>query len=116
GAGAVIGLTGLVGLTLGGHLADRVHQRFERGRLMMAGACLAGSAAATWLALAIADGDAGLFVVLFGAGWLLQYVFYVCVYPAVQDVVEPRLRATAMSVMVVVAALLGGALGPLLVG
>ena len=32
-----------------------------------------------------------------GAGWMLIYVYYVTVYSAVQDVVEPGLRGTAMA-------------------
>ena len=39
----IVGLTGLIGLTLGGWVADRIHQRFARGRLMFA-ADLVGTA------------------------------------------------------------------------
>jgi MFS family permease len=46
----------------------------------------------------------------------LQYNFYNCAYPALQDVIEPRLRATAMAVFFAVSYVLGGAIGPVLTG
>ena len=49
-------------------------------------------------------------------GWLFAYNFYTCVYTAVQDVVEPRLRATAMALFFAGLYLLGGGLGPVIVG
>ena len=49
--GVIVGVTGLVGLTLGGWLADWLHERSERGRLTMGGVSLALAAAATWSAL-----------------------------------------------------------------
>jgi predicted cation transporter len=58
----------------------------------------------------------GLFIGLFSIGWLLQYAYYVCLYPAIQDVVEPRLRATAVAVFFAALYLLGGAFGPMVVG
>src|SRR5690606_590435 len=39
-----------------------------------------------------------------------------CVYTAIQDVIEPRLRATAMALFFAGLYLLGGGLGPLVVG
>jgi MFS family permease len=56
------------------------------------------------------------FAVLFGLGWLLQYNYYTTIYPALQDVVEPRLRATAMAVYFAGQYILGGAIGTLAVG
>jgi MFS family permease len=49
-------------------------------------------------------------------GWLFAYNFYTCVYTAIQDVVEPRLRATAMALFFAGLYLLGGGLGPVVVG
>ena len=57
-----------------------------------------------------------MFVAVFAFGWLLQYNFYDMRLPAVQDVVEPRLRASAMAVFFATVTLLGGALGPVVVG
>jgi MFS family permease len=57
-----------------------------------------------------------VFVALFSVGWLFAYNFYTCVYTAIQDVVEPRLRATAMALFFAGLYLLGGGLGPVVVG
>ncbi len=114
--GVIVGITGLIGLTAGGWIADRMHQRSERGRLMLGAVCVAVSAVATWYALQLGAGQVGAFIAIFSIGWLLQYSYYICLYPAIQDVVEPRLRATALAVFFAALYLLGGAFGPLVVG
>ena len=75
-----------------------------------------GAAALSWLALKAEAGDFTMFVALFAFAWLMQYNFYTCVYPAVQDIVEPRLRASAMAVFFAVLYVAGGAGGALVVG
>jgi MFS family permease len=57
-----------------------------------------------------------VFVAVFSVGWLFAYTFYTCVYTAIQDVVEPRLRATAMALFFAGLYLLGGGMGPVVVG
>ncbi|MCO5063476.1 MAG: MFS transporter [Rhizobiaceae bacterium] len=114
--GAIVGLTGLIGLTLGGWVADYVHERSQTGRLTMGGICLVVAAGATWSAFGIGPERPALFVAVFGFGWLMQYAFYVCVYPAMHDVVEPKLRGTAMAIFAAAINLVGGAFGPLFVG
>ncbi len=114
--GLIVGAAGLVGLTLGGWLADKIHQRSERGRLLFGAVCLAGAAAATFYALSLGRTDTAAFTAVFAAGWLLQYQYYTCVYPAIQDVVEPRLRGIAMALYFACLYLLGGAFGPVVVG
>jgi len=47
---------------------------------------------------------------------LLYYNYFTTIYPALQDVVEPRLRATAMAIYFAGQYLLGGALGPVITG
>ena len=114
--GMIVGLTGLVGLTLGGWLADRIHQRSETGRLLFAALSMLIAAVATGYALMAGRVEVAVFVSLFSIGWLFAYNFYTCVYTAIQDVVEPRLRATAMALFFAGLYLLGGGLGPLAVG
>jgi MFS family permease len=52
--------------------------------------------------------------------WLVMagfaYNFATCVYTAIQDVIKPRLRATAMALFFAGLSLLGGGLGPVAVG
>ncbi|MBD2839272.1 MFS transporter [Pseudomonas sp. JM0905a] len=114
--GIITGLTGLVGLTLGGWVADKVHQKSERGRLLLAAFSMAIAAVCTGYALMAGRIEIGLFVGVFSLGWLFAYNFYTCVYTAIQDVVEPRLRATAMALYFAGLYLLGGGLGPVVVG
>ena len=114
--GFIVGVTGLVGLTAGGWIADKIYQRSERGRLVFGAGSLVVAAAATAAALAAGAGSVTLFAWLFGLGWLAQYSYYTSVYPAIQDVVEPRLRATAIALYFAGMYLLGGAFGPVVVG
>ncbi len=114
--GIIVGLTGLVGLILGGYLADKMHQRSERGRLMLGAVSLAIATVLTWYAMKLGSTEVTAFVAIFSIGWMLQYFYYICIYPAIQDVVEPRLRATAVAVFFAGLYLLGGAWGPLVVG
>ncbi|EBU7498201.1 MFS transporter, partial [Salmonella enterica subsp. enterica serovar Typhi] len=70
----------------------------------------------TWLALRLGADQVGAFIALFSIGWLFQYFYYICLYPAIQDIVEPRLRATAVAIFFAALYLLGGAFGPMVVG
>ncbi|QBF28087.1 MFS transporter [Pseudomonas tructae] len=114
--GLIVGLTGLVGLTLGGWIADKVHQRFANGRLLFGALSMLVATVATAWALHAGRTEIGVFVAVFGVGWLFAYNFYTCVYTAIQDVVQPRLRATAMALFFAGLYLLGGGLGPVVVG
>jgi MFS family permease len=114
--GVIVGLTGLLGLTLGGWVADKIHQRVANGRLLFAGFSLTISTLATAWALHAGRIEIGVFVAVFSVGWLFAYNFYTCVYTAIQDVVEPRLRASAMALFFAGLYLLGGGLGPMVVG
>ncbi|QCI64806.1 spinster family MFS transporter [Phreatobacter stygius] len=114
--GIIVGVTGLVGLTLGGWIADRMHQKSEMRRLLFGAVSLLVAAVATWYALRLDSSQVVLFTAIFSLGWLLQYTYYTCVYPALQDIVEPRLRATAVAVFFAAFYLLGGAFGPVVVG
>lgn len=114
--GFIVGVTGLVGLTAGGWVADAVYERSEHGRLVYGAGSLVLAAVATAAALATERRSVTLFAVLFGLGWLAQYGYYTSVYPAIQDVVAPRLRATAVALYFAGMYLLGGAFGPVVVG
>lgn len=114
--GVIVGLTGLLGLTLGGWAADRLHQRFARGRLLFGAVSMLIAALCTGYTLLSGKMDFIWFVAIFSFGWLFSYNFYTCVYTALQDVIEPRLRATAMALFFAGLYLLGGGLGPVVVG
>ncbi|CAM3322907.1 MFS transporter [Pseudomonas floridensis] len=114
--GVIVGMTGLIGLTAGGWVADKLHQRSPNGRLLFAAFSMLVATIATGYALHAGRIEIGVFVAVFSVGWLFAYNFYTCVYTAIQDVVEPRLRATAMALFFAGLYLLGGGLGPVVVG
>lgn len=114
--GIMVGLTGLIGLTAGGWLADKAHLRSPRGRLLLGTVSMLIAALCTAYPLLAGRIEIAVFVGVFSLGWLFSYNFYTCVYTAIQDVVEPRLRATAMALFFAGLYLLGGGLGPVVVG
>lgn len=112
----VLGLTGIVGLTLGGLIADHAHRRWPRGRLWLGGASMLLAAPLLALGLLQPVGATTAVTVLLSAGWLLLFIYYVTVYPAIQDVVEPPLRATGMAVYFFFMYIFGGGLGSFATG
>lgn len=115
-SGCIAGITGLIGLTLGGTVADWFHRKGPNARLVYGTVSLSIAAPATYLALSQPPESVWPFAILFGLGWLLYYAYYNTTYAALQDVVEPRLRATAISIYFAGMYVLGGATGPFLTG
>ncbi|QNG18188.1 MFS transporter [Rhodococcus triatomae] len=114
--GVIVGLTGLLGLLIGARYADRASATSPRARLMIGVVTSAVAAPLTALALMQNGGSVFLFTLLFALGWLLAYGFYISVYPAIHDIVVPRLRATATALFFAAMYLLGGFAGPVVVG
>lgn len=115
-AATVLGAVGVVGLLLGGFLADWVRKKRANGRMLVAALSLLISTLLVLLALSLPKDKMVWFTVLMGMGWLLFYIYYVTVYPAIQDVVEPHLRGTAMALYFFAMYVLGGAFGSKVVG
>lgn len=114
--GVVVGLTGLVGLLAGGALADRAGRHSPRSRVLVGAVSMLLAAPLAFIALSLGGDAVGLYVAVFGAAWLLQYIYYVAAYPALADVVAPRLRGTAIALYFAANYLLGGAVGPVITG
>ncbi|HBS04034.1 MAG TPA: MFS transporter [Leptospiraceae bacterium] len=114
--GVIVGITGLLALTLGGWVADRLHEKFPNGRLAFGTISLLVGSVLVLLALRLDATQGALFIGLYSAGWFLCYNYYTTVYPAVQDVIVPRLRASAMALYFAAMYLLGAAVGPVIVG
>ena len=108
----VFGAAGVCGLLGGGWMADRVSKRWPAGRLSFAALALALASPFLYLALAMPAGAITGFTLLLGMGLALMYVYYSCVYAAIQDVVDPSLRGTAMALYFFAMYVLGGSLGP----
>lgn len=114
--GLIIGVTGLVGLTAGGWLADVLHKRYRLGRMLFGVIGLMVAGLLTAAGLYFCSEDLVMFTALFSIGWLMLFNYYTSVYPAIQDVVPPRQRATAIGLYFACMYLLGGAFGPLIIG
>ncbi len=111
-----LGAVGVVGLLGGGATADWIKKKSQRGRMLLGASALFVLTPLTWFALNRPKGDITTFVILMGTGWMLFYVYYVTVYPTVQDVVEPSLRGTAMALYFFAMYVLGGAFGTTILG
>jgi MFS family permease len=115
-AAIVFGAVGVLGLLLGGWGADYARKRRPNGRLLLGSMTLLVAAPSMYWALEQAPGRLVVFSVLMGFGVMLTYVYYSTVFPAIQDIVPPSLRATGMALYFFAMYLLGGSLGPVLTG
>ena len=111
-----LGAVGVIGLLGGGAAADWARKKSPRGRMLLGACALLALTPLTYLALNLPKGDMTGFMVLMGTGWMLFYIYYVTVYPTVQDVVEPSLRGTAMALYFFAMYVLGGAFGTTILG
>ena len=112
-AAVVFGTAGLCGLLGGGWMADRLNKAWPTGRLLFASVTLALGSPFLWLALGQPAGAIAGFTLLMGTSLALMYAYYSCVYAAIQDVVEPSLRGTAMALYFFAMYVLGASVGPL---
>ncbi|MFN0083761.1 MAG: MFS transporter, partial [Blastocatellia bacterium] len=115
-AAFTLGAVGVVGLLGGGLLADWARKKSPSGRMLLGSCALFVLTPLTYLALSLPKGAISTFMILMGTGWMLFYVYYVTVYPTVQDVVEPSLRGTAMALYFFAMYVLGGAFGTTILG
>ena len=111
-AAGVYGFSGIVGLTAGGALADRLYRARVDGRLIVGAGSIVICTPLMFLALGRPAGDVLGFALLMGAGCGVMYAYYSCVYSTIHDVVEPSLRGTAMALYFCAMYLLGASLGP----
>lgn len=111
-----LGLTGVIGLLLGGWLGDRMHLKRSNGRLLLAATCMLIAAPCVFLALQQPKGGVLAFTIFMGASSAMTFVYYSTVYSAIQDVVHPRLRGTAVSVYFFAMYVLGAAFGTTIMG
>ena len=112
----VYGLAGVPGLIVGGMLADRMMKRRANGRLVVATVAIFISAPLMFLGLSRPLGDMTGFILFAGLGMASMYVYYATVYSAIQDVIEPSLRGTAMALYFFAMYVMGASLGPVGMG
>lgn len=115
-AGIPIGVVGMLALLVAGRFADRARAHSAGRRLALGAVWIAASSPLVALAFLIADAGVAWFLVVFSAGWFLQFAFPVTALPAIADFIAPNLRGTAIAVFFAAFYLLGGGLGPIIVG
>ena len=109
----VLGAVGVIGLLGGGWAADRLSQTRRDGKLLLSSITMIIAAPCIYFALKQPPGATVGFMLLMGTGSMLMFVYYSCVYAAIQDVIEPALRGTAMALYFFAMYMLGASLGPI---
>jgi MFS family permease len=112
----IYGLLGAPGLLLGGYLGDAAMRRRKDGRMLIGTLAIFISIPFVLLALQISPGNLIAFLFAMGTACALMYFYYSTVYSTIQDVTEPGLRGTAMSLYFLAMYLLGASMGPYVVG
>jgi len=107
---------GIPGMLLGGWAADRLASVRSNGRLLVPATATLLGAISFFLAINVSAGRSISFGLLMGSGCFFANFYYAGVYAAIQDVVPPVLRGTAMSLYFFAMYLLGGSFGPVLTG
>ena len=112
--GLVTGFSNAFGTLGGGIGAQWAGRRDERWYAWLPALCLAVTAPAYMLGLALPHWQQALPVV--GLAATLAFTFYAPTFAATQNMVEPRMRASAAALIIFFQNLVGMGLGPLFVG
>lgn len=115
-SGVVLGAVGIIGMLGGGWLADLLQRSRMNGRLILASAAMFLSGPCIYLGFEQASGSIAGFMIFIGIGMMFMFVYYAGVYAAIQDVIEPGLRGTAMALYFFAMYVVGGAFGPYVIG
>lgn len=111
-----LGLAGAIGLLLGGGLGDRLRITRPNGRVLLAAISMLCAAPCVFMALQQPKGSVLAFTILMGTSSALTFVYYSTVYSAIQDVVPPKLRGTAVSLYFFAMYVLGASFGSTIMG
>jgi sugar phosphate permease len=108
-----VGAVGAIGLLVGGWLADKMSATRRNARLIVSASAMAIAAPCLFLAINQPKGSITAYVAFMSLGTMTMYVYYATVYTAIQDVIEPRLRGTAVAIYFCFMYILGASMGPL---
>jgi len=112
--GLVTSISNGLGTLLGGFGADWAGRRDERWYAWLPALCLAVTAPFYMFGLTLPHWQTALPVVCCAA--ILAFTFYAPTFAATQNMVEPRMRASASAILIFFQNLVGMGLGPLFVG
>jgi predicted MFS family arabinose efflux permease len=112
----VLGAVGVIGLLAGGWLGDRLNVHRPNGRMLLSALAMLAAAPCVYLAINRPAGELTSFTLLMGLGVMMTFVYYATIYAAIQDVVDPRLRGTAVALYFFAMYVLGASLGPVAIG
>ncbi|MBU6372583.1 MAG: MFS transporter [Alphaproteobacteria bacterium] len=112
--GLMIGISGVLGTFIGGQIADAAAKRDTRAYMTVPAVALI--LGAPFFIAAMLSDNAYLSIALLAIPTALNSLWYGPVYAAVQSIVPPRLRATAVAIMLFVVNMIGLGLGPLTMG
>jgi predicted MFS family arabinose efflux permease len=115
-SGFSLGLSGAIGLLLGGVLGDRLRLVMPTARVLLPAIALLIAVPCVVLALQQSKGGVATFALLMGTSTALSYVYYSTVYSAIQDVVPANLRGTAVSLYFFAMYVLGASFGSTIMG
>ena len=111
-----VGAVGAIGLLVGGWLADKMSAKRRNGRLVLAASAMAIAAPCIFLAINQPKGSITAYIIFMTMGTITMFVYYATVYAAIQDVIEPRLRGTAVAIYFCFMYILGASMGPVATG
>ncbi|MFZ4603756.1 MAG: spinster family MFS transporter [Caulobacterales bacterium] len=112
--GLMIGVSGVIGTFIGGQIADAAAKKDTRAYVTVpAVAIIAGG---PFFVAAMLTPNPYLCIALLAVPTGLNSLWYGPVYAAVQGIVPPRLRATAVAIMLFIVNMIGLGLGPLTLG
>jgi len=113
-AGGVVVIAGIVGLLVGGYMADALNRRYAGARVLVCGIGFLLCAPA--FALSVTIHSVAIFITCFFITAMLINVYNGPSTAATQDVVPSVLRASAVALSLLLAHLLGDAFAPSLIG
>jgi MFS family permease len=110
------GTAGILGCVAAGVYGDRIIRVRHNGRLLLAAAAALGAAPLAFAAIRLPAGSAAGAIAFIMAAYGLLQMYYGLVYAAIQDIVPPSLRGTAMAIYFMAMYLCGASFGPLATG
>lgn len=112
----VNGVFTLPGLLLGGFAGDIAAKWRPNGGLLVVAVATLLSVPLFLAGIMAGSGNTSLFLWAMGGAFALMYFYYSITYATIAAITEPQHRGTAMSIYFMAMYLLGGALGPYVVG